>query len=438
MSHSANENHEPLNYQSGFGNYFESESVTGALPIGRNSPQQPPFGLHAEQISGTSFLAPRSENLRSWLYRRLPSVCQGPMERLSLQELEFENLDLQSDPNPTRWNPIDVPHQPTDFIESWVPHAASGAPTSQRGCLMAHYAVTASMNRYFYDADGELLIIPEKGTLKVQTEMGQLTVGPGEILVIPRGIKFRVVLLKDHPARGYLCENYGAPFRLPNLGPIGSNGLANPRDFLFPQARTEDPQGACTLVTKYAGLYWQTELPETPLNVVAWHGNYAPYKYDLARFNTINTVSFDHPDPSIFTVLTSPSDTEGVSNIDFVIFPPRWMVAQDTFRPPYFHRNFMSEYMGLIKGQYDGKREGFVPGGASLHNAMTPHGPDSQTVAQAIQSDLRPEYLNDTLAFMIECRYPYALTQWARNSSTRQKNYHTCWQDIPSAQLMKR
>src|ERR1700744_1427108 len=230
--------------------------------------------------------------------------------------------------------------------------------------------------------------------------------------VLPRGLKYRVELL-DHSVRGYICENYGQPFRLPELGPIGSNGLANARDFLTPVAAFEDVAKPTRLVEKFQNGLWATTLDHSPLDVVAWHGNFAPYKYDLARFNVINTVSFDHPDPSIFTVLTSPSDTPGVANCDFVIFPPRWMVAEQTFRPPWFHRNVMSELMGLVHGVYDAKAEGFVPGGPSLHHCISAHGPDVASWKGASEAELKPHKIDNTLAFMFESRWVFRPTAWA-------------------------
>jgi homogentisate 1,2-dioxygenase len=286
----------------------------------------------------------------------------------------------------------------------------------------------------FYCADGELLIVPQSGRLRLCTELGVLELSPGEMGVVPRGVRFRAEL-PDGQARGYVCENYGALFRLPELGPIGANGLANPRDFLSPVAAFEDVDRPTRVIQKFQGNLWETELDHSPLDVVAWHGNLAPYKYDLARFNTINTVSFDHPDPSIFTVLTSPSDTPGTANCDFVIFPPRWMVAEDTFRPPWFHRNVMSEYMGLVTGVYDAKAEGFAPGGGSLHNCMSAHGPDRATYDKAVSAELAPHKIKDTLAFMFETRWVIAPTRFAMETPALQKDYDSCWNDLSKARI---
>lgn len=411
-------------YQSGFGNEFATEALPGALPQGRNSPQRVRYGLYAEQFSGSPFTVPRAMQRRSWLYRIRPSVLHEPFAARDSRLLRGSFEDVPVPPNQLRWDPLPIPSEPTDFVEGLTTIGGNA------GVGIHIYAANRSMEgRYFYDADGELLIVPERGALILRTELGIVDVRPGEIGVIPRGAKFRVEL-QDADARGYVCENLGAVFRLPDLGPIGSNGLANPRDFLTPVAAYEDLDGDFELVAKFGGALWSARIDHSPLDVVAWHGNYAPYKYDLSRFNTINTVSFDHPDPSIFTVLTSPSDTPGTANCDFVIFPPRWMVAEDTFRPPYFHRNIMNEYMGLIFGVYDAKAEGFEPGSGSLHNCMSGHGPDAATFDAASTAKLEPRRLDDTLAFMFETRHVIRPTRFALESPQLQRDYWRCWQGL--------
>src|SRR6266446_7601550 len=375
-----------LRYQSGFGNEFVSEAVEGVLPRGQNSPQKVAHGLYAEQLSGTAFTAPRGVNRRTWLYRMRPSVAHKPFESISRARLRSAPFDeVPTPPNQLRWGPIPIPasSQRTDFIDGLITMAGNGNTHNHSGVGIHIYVANASMtDRFFYNADGEMLIVPQMGRLLLRTEMGVLEAGPGEIAVIQRGIRFRVELLEKE-ARGYICENFGALFRLPDLGPIGSNGLANPRDFLAPVAAYEDRDTKCELVAKFMGQLWSAEMDHSPLDVVAWHGNYASYKYDLRRFNAIGSISFDHPDPSIFLVLQSQSDTPGVDNLDFVVFPPRWLVMEHTFRPPWFHRNVASEFMGLIHGVYDAKAEGFLPGGASLHNCMSGHGPDAETFTKA-------------------------------------------------------
>ena len=414
-------------YLSGFGAHHESEAVAGALPVGQNSPQRPAFGLYAEQISGTAFTVPRAANLRSWLYRLRPSAGHAPFARFDDGLVRTAPCaEAEASPNRLRWRPQEVPAAPTDFIAGLATLATCGDVRAQHGAGIHLYAANRSMERVFYDADGELLIVPQEGALELATEFGALHVEPGEIAVIPRGVRFRAQLAGS-TARGYACENYGAPLRLPELGPIGANGLANPRDFLAPAAAFEDRDAKTELVAKFAGHLWRTALDHSPLDVVAWHGNYYPYKYDLSRFNAMNTVSFDHPDPSIFTVLTSPTDTAGTANVDFVIFPPRWLVAERTFRPPWFHRNVMSEFMGLVRGEYDAKKEGFLPGGASLHNMMSAHGPDFASHEKASSVELKPQYLANTLAFMFESRYVFEPTAYAMSSPALDREYDAAW-----------
>ena len=419
-----------LRYQSGFGNEFATEAVPGALPQGQNAPQRSALGLYTEQLSGTAFTAPRATNRRTWTYRIRPSVTHKPfVETGSGLFRSGPFTELPSPPNQMRWNPIPMPDKPTDFVEGIVTMGGSGDPAMQIGVGVHLYAANASMKgRYFYNADGEMLIVPQQGALRIATELGILGVAPGEIALIPRGIKIRVEL--EGPSRGYICENYGLHFRLPDLGPIGANGLANPRDFLAPVAAYENLDGDFRVIAKFLGRMWEAEIDHSPLDVVAWHGNYAPCKYDLSRYNCINTVSFDHPDPSIYTVLTSPSVLPCTANVDFVIFPPRWLVAEHTFRPPWFHRNMMNEFMGLVFGEYDAKAEGFLPGGASLHNCMSGHGPDAETWEKASAADLKPVKLDNTLAFMFETGLPVRPTKFALESRILQHEYYECWQGL--------
>ncbi|MCE7031989.1 homogentisate 1,2-dioxygenase [Lysobacter sp. GX 14042] len=418
-------------YMSGFGNEFATEAIEGTLPIGRNSPQKVAHGLYAEQLTGTAFTAPRGSNRRSWLYRIRPAAMHGPFQPLPGNGRFHNDFgDGPVTPDQLRWDPLPMPADDasTDFLDGLFTMAGNGGPAAMTGMGVHLYAANRSMEgRFFYDADGELLVVPQYGRLRIATELGVLEVEPQEIAVIPRGVRFRVEL-PDGAARGYVCENFGALLKLPDLGPIGSNGLANPRDFLTPEARYEDAEGDYELVAKFQGHLWRADLGHSPLDVVGWHGNYAPYKYDLRRFNAIGSISYDHPDPSIFLVLHSASDTPGTSNIDFAIFPPRWLVAQDTFRPPWFHRNIASEFMGLVHGAYDAKAEGFVPGGASLHNCMTGHGPDAATFDKASAADLsRPDVVTDTMAFMFESRAVIRPTEQALEAAHRQRGYQACW-----------
>ncbi|WP_028226625.1 homogentisate 1,2-dioxygenase [Paraburkholderia ferrariae] len=421
-------------YMSGFGNEFATEALPGALPEGRNSPQRVAYGLYAEQISGTAFTAPRSHNRRAWLYRIRPGAVHQPFVPVTARAgrlvADFGAVP-PTPPNQLRWDPLPMPAEPTDFIDGWVTMAGNGSAASMSGCAIHLYAANRPMtDRFFYNSDGELLIVPQHGRLAIATEMGRLEVEPFEIAVIPRGVRFTVDL-PDGEARGYICENFGALLRLPDLGVIGSNGLANPRDFLTPHAAYEDREGQFELVTKLNGELWRADIGHSPLDVVAWHGNYVPYKYDLRRYNTIGSISYDHPDPSIFLVLHAPTDTPGVDSIDFVIFPPRWLAAENTFRPPWYHRNVASEFMGLVHGVYDAKAEGFVPGGASLHNCMSGHGPDAETFEKASNADTsKPHKVADTMAFMVETRTLIRPTRYALEAAGLQANYYQCWQGL--------
>jgi homogentisate 1,2-dioxygenase len=419
---------------SGFGNEFATEALPGALPPGRNSPQRCPYGLYAEQFSGTAFTAPRAANRRSWLYRIRPAVTHQPFERFEHRLLDQAPSGESTPPNQLRWDPLPIPDGALDFIEGLVPIAGNGSPDAHAGCAIYLFAANRSMRtgrRYFYDADGEMLIVPQQGTLVLDTELGCIQLEPQEIAVIPRGLRFRVDL-PGGSARGYVCENFGAPFKLPDLGPIGSNGLANARDFLTPRASYEEIEEPCELVGKFDRRLWSARMDHSPLDVVAWHGNYAPYKYDLRRFNTLGSTSYDHPDPSIFLVLHSPSDTAGTSNIDFVVFPPRWLVMENTFRPPWFHRNVANEFMGLICGVYDAKSAGFVPGGSSLHNCMSGHGPDAATFDKASVADTSvPAHITDTMAFMFESRSVLKPTRNALQGTPRlQSDYLSHWSGL--------
>ncbi|MBV1799704.1 homogentisate 1,2-dioxygenase [Siccirubricoccus sp. G192] len=413
---------------SGFGNEFATEALPGALPVGRNSPQKVPFGLYAEQLTGTAFTVPRSEARRSWLYRIRPSAAHRAFRRIG-QGLLCGAL-AEPNPNRLRWDPLPLPEEPTDFVEGLATLGANAAAEALSGVTIHLYGANRSMQRVFMDSDGELLLVPQQGRLLLATECGRLAVRPGEIAVIPCGMKFRVEL-PDGAARGYVAENHGAALRLPDLGPIGANGLANPRDFLSPVAWFEERDEPTELVQKFQGSLWATMLDHSPLDVVAWHGNNAPCKYDTAHFMAINTVSFDHPDPSIFTVLTSPTTAPGLANMDFVIFPPRWMVAENTFRPPWFHRNVMNECMGLVQGVYDAKAEGFLPGGVSLHPRLSAHGPDAATTERAIQAELKPQRIEGTLAFMFETSQVIRPTRFAMECPQLQPEYDACWDGIP-------
>ena len=423
-----------LRYMSGFGNSFETEALAGALPVGRNSPQKCNYGLYAEQLSGSPFTAPQAHNQRSWLYRIRPSVKHTgefrPIDKGLIRSAPAAREESRLPIGQLRWDPLPLPPTPETFVSGLATMTTAGDVDTQVG-MAAHIArVTRSMaNEYMFNADGELLVVAQENRLRFLTEFGIIEIEPGEICVIPRGVVFKVELV-DGPARAYVCENYGGAFTLPDRGPIGANCLANPRDFLTPVAAYEDHEGPAVLYVKWGGELFATDIGQSPLDVVAWHGNYAPYKYDLRHFSPVGAIGFDHPDPSIFTVMTAPSETPGTANVDFVIFPERWMVADNTFRPPWYHRNIMSEFMGLIYGVYDAKPEGFVPGGMSLHNCMLPHGPDAPAFEHASNGELKPVKLTGTMAFMFETRFPQRLTRFAAEGAPLQKGYLDCWSGL--------
>jgi homogentisate 1,2-dioxygenase len=417
-------------YMSGFGNGFETEALPGALPIGRNSPQRCAYGLYAEQISGSPFTAPRKSNERSWLYRIRPTVHHwGKFEKVDAglwRTAPATEVEVEVPIAPMRWNPMPIPEERLSFVEGVRTMTTAGDAGTLAGMGAHVYLVTRSMeDEYFYNADGEMLFVPQQGELRLWTEFGIIDIEPGEIAIVPRGVKLRVEL-RGGPARGYLCENYGGAFTLPERGPIGANCLANPRDFLTPVAAFEDRDAPSLMYVKWGGSLWRTEIAHSPLDVVAWHGNYAPYKYDVRRYAPVGPVLFDHADPSILTVLTSPSETPGTANVDLVVFSDRWLVAENTFRPPWYHMNVMSEFMGLVYGQYDAKTGGgFVPGGASLHNSMLPHGPDVDAFERASHAELKPHKLEGTLAFMFETRFPQRVTGYAAKCGALQEDYGT-------------
>ncbi|XP_056595065.1 homogentisate 1,2-dioxygenase [Triplophysa dalaica] len=429
-----------LKYMSGFGNEFASEDprCPGSLPEGQNNPQVCPYGLYAEQLSGSAFTCPRPTNKRSWLYRILPSVRHKPFTAVNCGNLTENWDEVEPDPNQLRWMPFNIPktsEKKVDFTSGLHTVCGAGDTKSRNGLAIHMYTCNTSMtDKCFQNADGDFLIVPQQGEILITTEFGKMMVEPTEICVMQQGMRFTVDVFGE--TRGYILEVFGAHFELPDLGPIGANGLANPRDFQTPVAWYEDRTVATgyTIVNKYQGKFFSCQQDFSPFNVVAWHGNYTPYKYNLENFMVINCVSFDHADPSIFTVLTAKSTRPGVAIADFVIFPPRWGVADHTFRPPYYHRNCMSEFMGLIKGHYEAKEEGFQPGGGSLHSIMTPHGPDVECFEKNSTVVLKPERVAaGTMAFMFESSFNMAVTKWGLETCQRlDKNYYKCWESLKS------
>lgn len=428
-----------LEYMSGFGNHFSSEALPGALPEGQNNPLTCPHGLYAEQISGTSFTAPRVLNRRSWLYRIKPSVTHEPFKPRKPGNgklvADFNESNSSANPTQLRWKPVSIPEEPTDFIDGLQTICGAGSSYLRHGYAVHMYTANKSMdNCAFCNADGDFLFVPQEGRLSITTECGKLLISPGEVAVVPQGFRF-AISLPDGPSRGYVAEIFGTHYQLPDLGPIGANGLAAPRDFLTPTAWFEQsPRPNYIIVQKYGGELFTAKQDFSPFNVVAWHGNYVPYKYDLSKFCPFNTVLVDHGDPSINTVLTAPTDKPGVALLDFVIFPPRWLVAEHTFRPPYYHRNCMSEFMGLIYGGYEAKAEGFLPGGASLHSCMTPHGPDTKTYEETIArgENAEPYKITNTMAFMFESYLIPRVCRWALESPFLDHDYYQCWIGLKS------
>lgn len=418
-------------YQSGFGNEFSSEALPDALPRAQNTPQVPNYGLYVEELNGTAFTAPRGVSRSTWTYRIRPSAMHKPFRSIDGRLIRGGPFnEVPPTPNQLRWKALPIPTAPTDFIDGLVTLGGNGDPVAQAGAAIHVYAANASMtDRFFYNADGELLIVPQQGALTLHTELGVLEVPPGQICLIPRGVKFRVEVSAGG-VRGYVCENYGQHLRLPELGPIGTFGLANSRDFLAPDAAFEDREGDYRLIAKYGGSLWEAEIDHSPLDVVAWRGNYVPFKYDLYKFQCINSVTFDHPDPSIYCVLASPTAVPGTSNMEFGCFPPRWSVAEHTFRPPPFHRNVASEFLGLISGTYIGKGEGFQPGSASLHNCMSGHGPDAEAYERGRSAELKPQFLDDTMVFLFETQLPILPTRFALESELLERDYYKHWQGL--------
>ena len=424
-------------YQSGQANHFESEAVKGVLPVGQITPQKVAQGLYAEQLSGTAFTAPRVQNQRTWVYRMVPSVAHDPFapcdESPLLDTAAFGATPGAVNPNQLRWSPMDMPAAGTKvhFVQGLATMMGTGSPASKTGLAIHMYACNADMtDAAFNNSDGDLLIVPQLGALNIQTELGWLFVAPNEIVVIPRGLRF-AVHVPDGPSRGYVLEVFQGHFKIPDLGPIGANGLANPRDFMAPVAAFEDKATDFAIYNKFAGKLFRAQSKRSVFDVVAWHGNYVPFKYNLDHFIAVNSVTKDHMDPSIFTVLTCQSLEPGVAVADFVIFPPRWSVHESTFRPPYYHRNTMTEFMGLIKGSYEAKAGAFVPGGASLHSCMTPHGPDAKTFNAATHAELKAERIQvGDMAFMFETTFQLFLTPWAAQSDKLQPDYYKCWQGL--------
>ncbi|ORX94816.1 homogentisate 1,2-dioxygenase [Clohesyomyces aquaticus] len=421
---------DPYSYQCGFGNRFASESIPSVLPRGQNCPQRVKYDLYSEQLNGSSFVSARQALQHVWMYRIRPSVVHGELSRSDLNsklEAYFgpANPRVEYNPSQQAWNPFPVPEaspsSSIDFVHGLRTVAGQGDPTSKQGIAIHIYTANASMqNRAFCNNDGDFLILPQQGRLDIQTELGNVMVRPGELAVIQAGIRFKVSL-PDGPSRGYIQEIFGAHYELPELGPIGSNGMALPRDFEYPVASFDlDSSSIWEIVYKLAGTLHSCHQPHTPFDVVAWHGNYAPYKYAIEKFINMANVERDQADPTIYCVLTARSIIPGVSLTDFLVFTPKWISTTNTFRPPYYHRNMSTEVMGLVYGTYGGSSHVLEPGGLSYEASYMPHGETYETWKMATTQDLRPtRACEDTLAFMFHVSVPLMLTQWAMESPAR-------------------
>ncbi|KAI9822498.1 MAG: hypothetical protein M1827_000217 [Pycnora praestabilis] len=434
----ATRENDPYEYQSGFGNTFESEAVPGTLPQGQNSPRNVRFGLYAEQMTASAFVAPRHLNRKAWLYRARPAVAHQGFDDLP------DNEDTESNFMPINprvhlcaqqlaWLPFDIPSgDDINFVEGIKTIAGSGEPTLREGIATHMYMANKSMNKQTYtNSDGDYLICPQQGSLDIQTEFGPLFVQPGEIVVLQRGQRFSVKL-PDGPSRGYILEIWGSNFELPELGPLGANGLANARDFLHPTAKYEvTKHDSWQCIYKLGGKYFKSKQEHSPFDVVAWHGNYVPYKYDLTKFVNVGSISVDHIDPSIFCVLTARSRDPAAPLADFLIFSPRWDVASHTYRPPYYHRNVASEFMGLLYGGYGGRSDEFAPGGASYECGMVPHGVAYEEFKEAT-AEAPPEMQisKGAVAVMFESSRPFTITDYAWNSSKKHEHDPKMWDDL--------
>ena len=418
--------------QGGFANAFESEALPDALPRDQNSPRLSAYGLYAEQINATGFVARREHNRRSWVYRIRPAAQHSKLEPLDHPTYR-QDFDLDNpEPNLSGWAPLPMPDSPTDFVDGIYTLGGSGGAEVRRGFAVHLYVANRSMeNRSFYNADGEMLLVPQQGKLTLQTESGVLDVDPGMVAIIPRGLKFSVLLREDH-ARGYIGEVFGRSFHLPERGPVGANGLADSRHFRAPVAYHENRLvPGYSITAKFCGKLFGATQDYSPYDVVAWHGDYTPYVYELRHFSPVINGRMDHADPSIFSVLTAPLDEEGANNLDFVFFPPRWDVSEGTFRPPFFHRNAVTEINGIIRDPA-GYKAPFYSGGCFITPAMTAHGIRAGGVegflSMSDEAADRPHRFRDnSMWFQFETVLPFYLTSWAKKAGQRIDDWHHIW-----------
>jgi homogentisate 1,2-dioxygenase len=416
----------------GFCNFHESETLPGALPVDQNSPRSSPYGLYAEQLNATGFVAPREANRRSWMYRIRPSAEQGPLAPLAHERLRGDFSGEPVEANLAGWGPLPFPASPTDFVDGLATLGGAGSPSSRRGYAVHLYAANRGMeDRCFSDADGDLLLLPEEGSLTLLTELGVLQVHPGQLALVPRGVRFSV-LLGGSRARGYVGESFGRPFSLPERGPVGANGLADARHFRGPVARHEERLCPGYRVTvKLGGALFEATQDHSPFDVVAWHGNHFPTVYDLAAFSPAGNARVDHIDPSIHTVLTSPLDEAGANGLDLVVFTPRWDATEHTFRPPYFHRNVATELNGIIR-EVASAGSPFARGCCFLTPSFTPHGVLATGVERTLalddeRADQARRSADSSLWFQFESTLPFSPTAWARTAPNRVDDWPLVW-----------
>ncbi|KAH9874017.1 hypothetical protein IAQ61_004645 [Plenodomus lingam] len=417
---------DPYNYQAGWGNRHQSEVIPGTLPVAQNNPQEVRFGLYTEGITYSAFAAPRAHNYSTYMYRCRPAAAHNgyvPFESKSNIQNCFLSLNpkVATLPEQAEWRPFPLPkeEEKIDFANGLHTLAGSGDPNIREGLALYVYMINSSMERRaFCNADGDFLICAQLGTLDIVTEMGKIFLQPGEICVIQRGIRFCMNLAPDTKvARGYITEVWGSMWELPDLGPLGGHGLANPRDFLYPVAAIDDNLHVdWQIVNKINGELVAIQQDHSPFDLVAWHGNVVPYKYDLTKFSSQNSTSIDHTDPSIFTVLTAKSRDPLTPLADFLWFGPRWDVATNTFRLPYFHRNSASEFLACLYGQGLGRSDDFQPGGGSFEGGHTPHGGFHEGYQHGMRiHESQPEkILTEQLTIMIESSRLFLWTEWAR------------------------
>ena len=413
-------------YLSGFGNALSSEAREGVLPPRQNTPRKVPFGLYAEQINGTGFTLERAHNQRVWLYRLRPQIVVSGWEKLPASQFVGRFDEGSVSPELLRFAPQAWPETDVDFIGGLVTFAGAGDPCAKTGFAIHQYAASVDMvRRAAANLDGDLLVVPQEGALRVQTELGWLLVSPGEILILPRGIRFRVEL-PDGRARGFVGELFNGHYRLPERGLVGANGLADERHFRAPVASFEDLEAPYEIVHKQGGDLWRTTVNASPFDVVAWHGRYAPFKFDLMDFNAYWGANWDHSDPSILTVLTSPHDDHGRNAVDFAVFRGRWDATQDTFRPPYMHRNSAVEFNAVIKSPRT--KGAYRPGAVTYTPYLMPHGVSVSGYEAAVgQSD---EHANeprrssdDELWIQFESTYLLRVMPWILDSPQRDRAY---------------